>query len=171
MNSILYGTEHYVPNRELNTAAKHMLKSNTWVILLMISSCLSALLDLSQGALCLAKLSSKWDKTSPMYWRKGEDITPTCSCQKRMVSWPWGEHAICKTRVVLSWSKSIPALHSKAKYSFFIPNNRIIHILTPAFAPVMVFQRLLESLYCWNPYKRKKHGQESALRFPHFPAT
>lgn len=59
-------TEHCVPYRELNTAAEHVLNSNTWVILLMISSCLSALLDLSQSALRLAKLSSKWDKTSPM---------------------------------------------------------------------------------------------------------
>lgn len=79
-----YVAEHCVPNRDLNTAAKHMLNSNTWVILLMISLCLSALLDLSQSALCLAKLNSKWDKTSPTCWRKGKDLSPTWGCQKRM---------------------------------------------------------------------------------------
>lgn len=148
MISILCGTEHYVPNRKLNTAAKHMLNSNTWVILLMISSCLSALLDLSQSALCLAKLSWKWDKTSPMYSRKGKDVTPTCNCQEWMVCWSGGEHAICRTGLGLYWSKIIPASHYIANYSFLISNNRItlIHILD--FASIIILQRLLKSSYC-----------------------
>lgn len=79
---------------EPKAAAQHVLSSNTWVILLMISSCLSALLDPSQSAPCLAKLSSKWDKASPMRWRQGKDVTPTCSCQEWMICWSGGEHTL-----------------------------------------------------------------------------
>lgn len=94
-------TEHRVPYRELKAAAEHVFNSNTWVILLMISSCLSALLDLSQAAPCLAKLSSKWDKTSPMRRRQGKDVTPTCSCQEWVICGSGGEHTLCKAGLVL----------------------------------------------------------------------
>lgn len=164
-------SEHCVPYRELNTAAKHVLNSNTWVILLMISLCLSALLDLSQSALCLAKLSSKWDKTSPMCWRQGKDVTPTCSCQEWMIGWSGGEHALCKTRLVLYWSKSSPTSHYKTNHSFLIPNNRITHILVPAFASILILQKSLESLYCWNPYARRKYRQGICIILPCFPTT
>lgn len=169
MNSILCGTERYVPNRELNTAVKHMLNSNTWVILLMISPCLSALLDLSQSALCLAKLSSKWDKTSPMYWRKGKDVTPACSCQKWSVD-P-GENT---PSAKLGW----PCIDQKASplptitnYSFLISNNRTTHIHIPAFASIIILQRFLESLYCWNPYARRKCRQGICIILPQFLTT
>lgn len=172
MNSILCGTEHYVPNRELNTTAKHMLNSNTWVIPLMIRPCLSALLELSQSALCLAKLSSKWDKTSPMYWRKGKDVTPTCSCQKWMVCWPGGGNTLSAK---LGWScidqKASTPPNNKTRYSFLIPNNWITHILIPAFVSIIILQSFLESLYCWNPYARRKCRQGICIILPHFPTT
>lgn len=164
-------TEHCVPYRELNTAAEHVLNSNTWVILLMISSCLSALLDLSQSALRLAKLSSKWDKTSPMRWRQGKDVTPTCSCQGWMICWSGGEHTLCETMLVLYWSKSSPTSHYKTNHSFLIPNNRMTHILVSAFSSIIILQKSLESLYCWNPYARKKHRQGICIILPYFQTT
>lgn len=114
MNSVLCGTERYVPSRELNTAAKHMLNSNTWVILLMISPCLSALLDPSQSARCLAKLSSKWDKTSPMCEEKVR-ISPPPGAATSGWSVDPGERATCKTRLALhrSGEPLLPPLENK----------------------------------------------------------
>lgn len=96
MNSVLCGTERYVPSRELNTAAKHMLNSNTWVILLMISPCLSALLDPSQSARCLAKLNGI---KHHLCVEEKVRISPPPGAATSGWSVDPGECATCKTRL------------------------------------------------------------------------
>lgn len=88
-----------------------------------------------------------------------------------MVCWSEGEHTICKPTLVLNWSKSIPTLHYKTNNSFLIPNNRITHILIPVFASIIILQRFLESLYCWNPYTKRKHRQGIYITLPNFSTT
>lgn len=166
MNSILCGTEHCVPNRDLNTAAKHMLNSNTWVIPLMISLCLSALLDLSQSALCLAKLNSKWDKTSPKCWREGKDLSPTWDCQKLIVCWP-GENTLSAKP---TWPYIDQESHHKANY-FFLNSNKITHILTPSFASLVILPSFVKSLYLCNAYTRRERKQGICFILHHFTTT
>lgn len=83
---------------------------------------------------------------------------------------PFGLASQCLSSV-LYWSKSSPTSHYKTNHSFLIPNNRMTQILVSAFASIIILQKSLESLYCWNPYARKKHRQGICIILPYFQTT
>lgn len=82
-----------------------------------------------------------------------------------------GENTLCKATLVLCWSKSSPTSHYKTNHSFLIPNNRIAHILVSGFASTIILRKSLESLYCCNPYERRKPRQGICIMLPCFPTT
>lgn len=75
----------------------------------------------------------------------------------------------------LGWScidqKAAPLLTIKQIVPFLIPSNRISRVLISAFASIIILQKSLESVYCCNPYARRKQRQGICILLACSPTT